>query len=198
MSNPNAPIPRDTLGSPLPALLRIPPPYHSIRVAQVTAYTPTDLVDLSTIEEQVLINAIVAAHGDLTLAAERLHTTPTDIINRLPTINKEALKEAISTATLLQSFEVLTSVKAVVLSTLSELPPAQRARLLLDLLGRMAPQAPVQLNQYNLNAPQGESEVKGELLRRLENLSAGSLRESGRPVAGEIVDIVAQPASGAN
>lgn len=184
----------------MPALLRIPPPYHPNEPIPVTTYTPTDLVDLSTVDEQVLINAIVAAHGDLTLAAERLHTTPTLIIDRLPTINREALKDAISTATLLQSFEVLTSVKAVVLSTLSELPPAQRARLLLDLLGRMAPQPPVQpqtqLNQFNLNG--GESEVKGELLRRLENLSAGSLRESGRPVAGEIVDVVAQPASGVN
>lgn len=151
-----------------------------------------------------VVRTLVGAHGDIALAAERLNCTPRELLEQLPSVDTEKLHSAINAALLIQAFQTLTAVKTVVLHTLDELPPQSRARLLLDLMARLTPPVHAQPNnftQVNLtNADTTSDEARSELLRRLENLSAGTPQDNNRDrkPADKIIDIDAAATSRAH
>lgn len=133
-----------------------------------------------------LIPTIVASHGDLALAAERLNISTSELTAQLHTIPTDELATAIRNATLIQNFEIFTSFKLVVLNTLADLSPIQRANFLekfaQHITGLVAPppvQGPSGPTSHNtvtlnlLNAMQdASSDAREQLIKRVAEIPA--------------------------
>lgn len=85
-----------------------------------------------------LINAIISSGGDVELAAEKANTTKEHLLARYPTLNKDILASGIRTAIQIQTFQLFTDLKVVVLHTLDELSATQRSKFMLELLPQLS------------------------------------------------------------
>lgn len=86
--------------------------------------------------DEVLISTLIASHGSMTLAAERLHLPVQEVVDRIPDLPYDRLVSGIKAARLLQAFDQLTIMKDVVINTLPDLTPDRRAKFLIEFMDR--------------------------------------------------------------
>ena len=78
--------------------------------------------------------ALIAANGNIELAAEVLDIDSNDLLSRVASDDAEGIKTALKIANAVHTLDALTEVKAALLSRLDELSPALLAKLFVSLV----------------------------------------------------------------
>lgn len=109
-----------------------------------------------TLHPDEILTTLIASHGDIKLAAERLHTTPAFIYEAIPDLDYTKLIAGVKAARLLHTFNALTVMQDVVFTTLAELSPESRAKFMIQFMDRLElmvapPPPPVQGASFQLN-----------------------------------------------
>ncbi len=99
----------------------------------------TDLAPIKTDDE--VITTLIASHGDVDLAAERLFGpepgNKLTLLKRLPSLNLTAIVEGLKVARLLKTYDAFAITLETVVTDLPDLPVQQRSRFLTDLMDRL-------------------------------------------------------------
>jgi hypothetical protein len=130
------------------------------------------------------LEVLIASHGDLDLAAERLKTSPTSLLASLAALPPDLLASAIRTSLLLSTFLSAAQFKIALEVQLGDLAPQALAKLYTETLQLLiALTAPVQANQNTINIQNVMNQMEPEharaaLIERINQLAPSS--EEGR------------------
>ncbi len=122
------------------------------------------------------IDALVAAQGNVRLAAERLHITPEELLAK---VRSAEPSESVKAALIWQTFELLSDIRSVIGASLDDFGPGDLQRIYvgtLELLKELvAPAKPgpttaVQ-NNFNFGDPDTLETARAQLAERLANAS---------------------------
>ena len=131
------------------------------------------------ISDNTIISTLVASHGSISLAAERLHISTTALVERLPSLPYATLVAGIKATRLLQAFDTFTVMKDVLINTLPDLSPDRRAKLFIEFADRFQTMleppvqgASAQNNiQVNFGSPEQLEDARASLASRLITLT---------------------------
>lgn len=146
------------------------------------AIGPTSgLAEYAPPTDDQLIVALIGASGDHKLAATRLNVSEQEVLLRLPHLNLDQLIEGVKVARVLQMFRMFTDVKNTVMRQLGELPPANAAKLMVDLADRFetvlnppvhgGSGAQVQINN-NMGSSENVEAARAQLASRIIQVTA--------------------------
>jgi hypothetical protein len=167
----------------------------------------TSLITTTTPTDEVLLSTLIASHGSVSLAAERLNISTADIYSRVPTLNYDNLVTGIKSARILHAFDAWTVMKDVVFLTLEELTPERRAKFMIEFMDRFETMLnppvhggsgqPASNNtniQLNLGSSEASEDARASLAKRLIDVSTAQQRESVEYVQA----VISSPADGAS
>lgn len=124
--------------------------------------------------------ALIAANGNIALAADELGVLPDKLISIIASDDPEGITTALKVATGAHTLDALTEVKQHMLERLDEFPPAILAKLFLALLDKSQAislgQLPQQLTQnndnrsWNLNMNDAGDDARNAIEGRINSL----------------------------
>lgn len=128
----------------------------------LTAIVPTE-----TPTTEKVVEALLAAHGDLSLAAERLHIDKATLWALLP--SPEELLPRLKVVRLLQAFDMTFLMHKQVQAVLGDMPPQAQGKLMIDYLDRFEAMINPAVHGGSGQGPVGSGGVTVNLLNNVED-----------------------------
>ena len=131
----------------------------------MTAIVPTETPTPPTVEK--VVEALLAAHGDLGLAAERLHIGKAELWALLP--SPEELLPRLKVVRLLQAFDMSFLMHKQVQQILGDMPARDQGKLMIDYLDRFEAMINPAVHGGSGQGPVGSGGVTVNLLNNVED-----------------------------
>ena len=151
--------------------------------------TTSTEVSIAEISDSKLIASLVGAHGHVALAAERLKVSPSDVLERLPSLPYDQLTAAVKASRLLKAHDAFTIMMEVVVQSLADMSANERGKFFIQFMDRFqaiveppvqggSGQAPSNNFQFNLGSPEAADDARVALAQRVIDItSKGPVRD---------------------